>query len=83
MWSISCRGDVTRPNGIPSTISGMMLSQKWVAVNFVLDESMAITEKLTGDQNMEIMTLAVDMIVLGQYCDISPSGSRISSNSVT
>jgi hypothetical protein len=61
----------------------MMLLQKWVAVNIILDGSVAITEKLTGDQNMEIMTLAVDMIVLGRYCDISPSGSRISSNSVT
>jgi hypothetical protein len=36
IWSISCRRDVTRSKGIPSTILGMMLLQNEAEVNLVL-----------------------------------------------
>jgi hypothetical protein len=78
MCSISCRGDVAKSNGIPSTILGMMSAP----VNLVLGGCPVITGKPIGDQNMEIMTTVVDMIVLGRDCGISPSESRIRPKSI-
>jgi hypothetical protein len=47
----------------------------------VFGGSAAMTGKPTGDQNIDTMTVGVDMITLGRDCGISPSGTHIRSKS--
>jgi hypothetical protein len=75
--NLSCRGELARSNGIPSTILGMMSLQKEGTVNLVLGGSTEITGKPSGDQNTEIMTFGVDIIVRGRDCGVTLSGSYI------
>jgi hypothetical protein len=46
-------------------------------VNLLFGRSAAITGKPCAGQNLEIMTVGVDVIILGQDCGIAPSASRI------
>jgi hypothetical protein len=82
MGSTRGLGDVVRSNGIPSMILGMMPSGKKAAVNLVVGERAVITGKPIGDQNIEIMSFGVDMIVFERDYGISPSGSHINSTSL-